>query len=201
MFNFKFWSSKVGSAALPAAAASVGSKKESTAELRVAATAYSGTPGALAASAVGDTAIVSLSNGSLAGAATDLLDALNSDCIKEFSGQATIVLGDNGGCAAVETDLHGTYNSRGVFSSIAIGCILHAEDHGGAASVQGDTGSAASSLFFDLLIRDSESNSSHHPIHACAHSGLDLCGVGSGVGVGLGACAGASCGVFSWCCG
>ena len=111
-----------------------------TAELRVAATAYSGTPGALAASAVGCTAIVSLSDGSFAGAATDLLDAMlvegmgepagastdlldapNSDCIEELSGPATIVLGDNGGCTAAETDLHGTYNSRGVFSSIVSG--------------------------------------------------------------------------------
>ena len=79
---FKSRSSKGESAALPAAAASLGSTKEcsvhaavATAELRVAATAYSGTPGELAASTVGDTATVSLSNGSLAGAATDLLDA------------------------------------------------------------------------------------------------------------------------------
>ena len=47
-----------------------------TAESRVAATAYSGTPGAPATSAVGTTAIVSVSNGSHAGAATDLLDAM-----------------------------------------------------------------------------------------------------------------------------
>ena len=46
------------------------------AEFRVAATAYFGMPGALAASPVGDTTIVSSSNGSLAGAANDLLDAL-----------------------------------------------------------------------------------------------------------------------------
>ena len=43
----------------------------------------------------------------------------NSDCNKEFSGTATIVLGDNGGCTALENDLHGTYNSKGVFISIA----------------------------------------------------------------------------------
>ena len=133
--------------------------------------------------------------GEPAAAATDLLDALNSDCTKEFSGPATIVLGDNGGCTALETDLHGTYNSKGVFSSIAIGGILHAEDHGCAASVQGETGSVASSLLFHI-IRDSESNSSHHPFHACAHSRLDLCGVGSGVGVGSGACSGVLCGVL-----
>ena len=198
MFNFKSRSSKGGggSAALPAAAAFVGSKKErsvhaaaATAESRVAAAAYSWMPGALAASAVGSTAIVSVSNGSLAGAATDLLDAmlvegmeepagaatdlldaLNSECIEELSGPATIVLGDNGGCAAVESDLHGTFYSRDVFSSIVSGSMVP--------------------------IRGFDSNSSHHPIHACAHSRLDLCGVGSGVGVGLGACSGVLCGVL-----
>ena len=72
---------------------------------------------------------------------------------------------------------------------------MHAEDHGFAASVQGDTGSAASSSLFDI-IRASGINSSHHPIHACAHSRLDLCGVGSGVGVGPGACSGVLCGVL-----
>ena len=56
-------------------------------------------------------------------AATDLLDALNSDRTMEFSGPTTIVLGDTGGCTALETDLHGTLNSRGVFGSIAIGSI------------------------------------------------------------------------------
>ena len=125
-------------------------------------------------------------------AATDLLDAQNSECIEELSGPATIVLGDNSGCAAVESDLHGTFNSRSVFSSNVSGSIVHVEDHGGAASVQGDTGSVASSLPFDSPIRGSDSNSSHHPIHACAHSRLDLCGVG----VGLGSCSGALCGVF-----
>ena len=59
LFEFKSRSSEGGSAALPAVAASVGSTKEwsvhaaaATAYLRVAATAYSGTLGALAASAV-----------------------------------------------------------------------------------------------------------------------------------------------------
>ena len=195
LFDFKSRSSKGGggSGALPAAATFVGSKKErsvhaaaATAESRVAATAYSGTPGALAASAVGGTAIVSVSNGSLAGAATNLLDALNSECIEELSGPATIVLGDNGGCAAVESNLHGTFNSRCVFSSIVSGSVVHVEDHGGAASVQGDTGSVAFSLPFDSPIRGSDSDSFHHPIHACAHSRLEKCGVGVGVGVGLG---------------
>ena len=70
--------------------------------------------------------------------ATDIsLNALNSKCIGKLSGPATIVLGDSGGSAAAESDLHGTLNSRGVFSSIVIGGFVHAEDHGGAASVQG----------------------------------------------------------------
>ena len=134
--------------------------------------------------------------GEPAGAATDLLDALISECIEELSGPATIILGDNGGCAAGESDLHGTFNSRGVFISIVSWSFVHVEDHGGAASVQVDTGSVAFSLLFDSRIRGSDSNSSYHPIHACAHSRLDLCGVGFRVGVGLGSCSGALCGVF-----
>ena len=134
--------------------------------------------------------------GEPAGAATDLLDALNSECIDELSGPATVVLGDNGGCAAVESDLHGTFNSRGDFSSIVSRSTVHVEDHGGAASVQRDTGSVAFILPFDSPIRGPDSNSSYHPIHACAHSRLDLCGVGFGVGVGLDSCSGALCGVF-----
>ena len=70
------------------------------------------------------------------------------------------------------------------------------EDHGVAASVKGDTGSVAFCLPFDSPTRGSDSNSSHHPIHACAHSRLDLCGVRFGVGVGLGSRSGALCGVF-----
>ena len=165
---------------------------------------------------LGGTAIVSVSNGSLAGAATnlldatlvegmgepagaatDLLDALNSECTEELPGAPTTVPGDNGGCAAAESDLHGTLNSRGVLSSIGVGCAVHAEDHGSAASVQGDTGSATFSLPLDSSIRGSDSNSSHHPIHACAHSRLDSCGVGSGVGFGIGAGAVVSCVVSS----
>ena len=53
--------------------------------VRVAATAFLDMPGALAAGASG------------AAAATDLLDAPNSGCMKEFLGSAAIVLGDNGG--------------------------------------------------------------------------------------------------------
>ena len=74
VFNLQSRWKRGGSAVLPAAAASVGSRKErsvhaavATADLRVAATAYSGTHGSLAASASGDTAIVSVCNGSLAG--------------------------------------------------------------------------------------------------------------------------------------
>ena len=54
------------------------------------------------------------------------------------------------------------------------------EGHGQAASVLGDTGSAFSCT--DFLIRDLFASSSAHPIHACAHSRLDLFGVGFGVG-------------------
>ena len=39
----------------------------------------------------------------------------------------------------------------------------------------------------------SDPSSLHHDIHACAHSRLDNCGVGSAVGVGVGARAGVSC--------
>ena len=58
------------------------------------------------------------------------------------------------------------------------------EGHGQAASVLGDTGSAFSCT--DFLIRDLFASSLIHPIHACAHSCLDLFGVGFGVvGVGV----------------
>ena len=46
------------------------------------------------------------------------------------------------------------------------------------------------------LIRGCKHNSSHHPIHPCAHPRLDLCGVGSGVAVDLGVSARVSCGVL-----
>ena len=59
-------------------------KRAATESVRVAAPAFLGMPGALAAGASG------------AGAATDLLDAPNSDHVKEFFGFAAIVLGDNG---------------------------------------------------------------------------------------------------------
>ena len=187
---------------MPAATAFVGSKKErsvhavaATAEFRVAATAYSGMPGALKASASGSTAIVSGTEeltgapaivpgdaGKLVDVADDMLDAPNSKCTGEPFGPATIVLVDNGGCAAAEFDLHGTLNSRGVFSSIKIGSIVHAEDHTEVLPVSKGTLVA----LLDSSIRGSDSDSSHHPIHACAHSRLDSCGVGSGVGFGVG---------------
>ena len=56
-----------------------------------------------------------------------------------------------------------------------------------------------SNLHYSTIRGCLKHNSSHHPIHACAHSRLDLCGVGSGVGVGVGVCARVSCGVSSWC--
>ena len=61
----------------------------------------------------------------------------------------------------------------------------------------GDTGSTAFRKLHDSLIRDCRPNSLHHPIHACAHSRLDNCGVGSGVGFGVGAGAVVSCVVSS----
>ena len=68
------------------------------------------------------------------------------------------------------------------------------EFFGSAAIVQGDTGSTAFSVLHDSLIRDCRPNSLHHPIHACAHSRLDSCGVGSGVGAGaVGLCVVSSC--------
>ena len=128
--------------------------------------------------------------GKPAGAATDLLDAPNSACMEEFFGSAAIVLGDNGEVsnskclgelsAVAATELHGAANLDDFW-----GIVLSAKGHGNAASVRGDTGSTAFSMLHDSLIRDSRHNSLHHPIHACAHSRLDNCGVGSGVVLGL----------------
>ena len=129
--------------------------------------------------------------GEPAGAATDLLDALNSECIEELSGAATIILEDNDGYAAAASDLHDTVNSRCVFSWIKIKGTVHAEGHGVASSVQRDTGSTALSLPCDSSIRGPHLDSLHHPIHACAHSRLDNNNVSSGVVVG--GCAGVSC--------
>ena len=66
---------------------------------------------------------------------TDLLGALNSDCTKEFSGPATIVLGTMVVVQLLRLICTVRIISKGVFSFIAIGCVLHAEDHGFAASV------------------------------------------------------------------
>ena len=71
--------------------------------------------------------------GEPAGAATDLLDAWNSECMEELSGTATIVLGNNGGCAAAANDLHDAANSMGAFSLLEVRGIVSAEGHGEAA--------------------------------------------------------------------
>ena len=75
--------------------------------------------------------------------------------------------------ADAATDLHENLFDD-VFSLHALGGLE------GAASVQGDTGSAAFSCT-DSLIHGSLVNSSFHPIHACAHSCFDGCRAGFGV--------------------
>ena len=85
----------------------------------------------------------------------------------------------HGWVADAATDLHENLHD-GVFSLHALG------GHGGAASVLGDTGSAAFSRT-DSLIHGSLANSSFHPIHACAHSCFD--GRRAGFGVCGGGCA------------
>ena len=89
-----------------------------------------------------------------------------------------------------------TLSAAGAANSFDFKGEESAKSHGVSRSVQGDTGSNGFSFMQHSLMRGCQHNSSQHPIHACAHSRLDLCGVGSGVGVGLGACARASCGVF-----
>ena len=71
----------------------------------------------------------------------------------------------HGWVADAATDLHENLFD-GVFSLHALG------GHGGAASVLGDTGSAAFRCT-DSLIHGPLANSSFHPIHACAHSCFD----------------------------
>ena len=83
------------------------------------------------------------------------------------------------------------------FREFDIDEVSKAKGHGEATSVQGSTGSTAFSLMHHSLIRGCRPNSFYHPIHACVHSRLDQCGVGSDVGVGFGACAGVSCVVSS----
>ena len=90
--------------------------------------------------------------------------------------------------------LHGTINSLGLGADASVGAFrLHDDEgRGFAASVLGDTGRAFSCS--DRLIRGSCSNS-YHPIHACAHSCLDRCGVGVGVcGVGVACPVSSPCG-------
>ena len=89
------------------------------------------------------------------------------------------LLNSHGWVADAATDLHENL-LNGVFSLHAFG------GHGGAASVLGDTGSAAFPCT-DSLIHDSFANSSFHPIHACAHSCFD--GRRAGFGVCGGGCA------------
>ena len=101
-----------------------------TDSVKVAASAFLGMPGALAAGAFG------------AGAATDLLDAPNSECIEEFFGSAAIVLGDNGGVsnskclgelsAVAATELHGAadlVDFRGIVSAIGHECSVRHWQH------------------------------------------------------------------------
>ena len=81
--------------------------------------------------------------------------------------------------------LHDSSNSLGMDADAFLAGAFRLHDfegHSHAAGVLGDTGSAFSTI---CLIRDS-CNNSFHPIHACAHSCLDRCGVGVwGRGVGV----------------
>ena len=156
--------------------------------VEVDAFAYLGLPGALAAGAFGATAATDLLEATLfqaletpAVAATDLPNMEKpaaATYLLDAPGSAAIVLGDNGG--VLNSSCMTTLSAAGAANSFDFKGEESAKSHGMQYS----------------LIRGCQHNSSHHPIHACAHSRLDLCGVGSGVGVGLGACAGASCGVF-----
>ena len=106
LFNLKLRWNRGGSAAMPAAAASGGFLDEGTVQaaaatdfVRVAATTFLGTPGALAAGASGGTTTVPRSNGGFAGAATDLLDATNFQGMEKPAGAATDLLDAlNSGC-------------------------------------------------------------------------------------------------------
>ena len=83
---------------------------------------------------------------------SDLLDAPNSDCMKEFFGSAAIVLVDNGGVS--NSMCLGTLSSVAAANSIDFKGIESAEGRGNAASVQGDTGSTAFSVLHDFVIVD-----------------------------------------------
>ena len=122
--------------------------------------------------------------GDLVGAATAEPYFLNS----LHGASAAIFHGDLGRASAVTeavfsfNALHGTLNSSSlVADAVTAGAFrMHDfEGHGRAASVLGDTGSAFSRCYF--LIHDPFASSLIHPIHACAHSRLDLSGVGFGV--------------------
>ena len=128
--------------------------------------------------------------GKPAAAATDLLDAPDSECVKEFFGSATIVLGDNGEVP------NSKCLERSFLQLLRLSCtVRRIWMTSGEKSLQ--RVSTAFGVFHDSLIRDRRPNSLHHPIHACAHSRLDGCGVGSGVGSGAGAGAVVSCVVSS----
>ena len=117
--------------------------------------------------------------GASGAAATDLPAATFLDGVftNAFGGHCGA--GMDGASGAAATDLPAAMFFDGPFR-------LHDfEGHGRAASVLGDTGSAFSRS--NWLIHDSFANSLHHPIHACAHSRLDRCGVGFGV-CGVGSC-------------
>ena len=102
--------------------------------------------------------------GSLA-AATSLLDA---------PGSAAIVLGDNGG--VLNSSCMTTLSAAGAANSFDFKGEESAKSHGDNYQCPGMTsGSIAFSSMHVLF--NSGWNSCHHPIHACAHSRLDLCGV------------------------
>ena len=84
--------------------------------------------------------------------------------------------------------LHDAENSVGfVAGRCDCGCLQYAQFRGSRSSCQCPGGTLASAFSCtDIPIRDLFASSLIHPIHACAHSRLDLFGVGSGVvGVGV----------------
>ena len=104
--------------------------------VRVAATAFWDLPGALAAGSSGAGAAADLLDatffqgmGKPAAAATDLLDAPNSECMKKFFGSPAIVLGDTGGvsnsiCMRTLTAVacaHSRLEKCGVGSCVGVG--------------------------------------------------------------------------------
>ena len=137
----------------------------------VAAIDFVGESSALGAA--GDATIVLGNNGGSGYAATDSKDATNSKSVRAFlAGRATIVLGDNGRSAFAATDFQDAPNSQGIGDNTLASAFREFgfKGHGEATSVQGDTGSTAFSDLHHSIIRGCQHNSSHHPIHACAHS-------------------------------